>query len=175
MTTITGIALTKRRPPMEQQFNQQTPALLAKPPALDVVIQTQSVEKGSMKPAKATESPRFIYLRPHDVKRMSVDEKVMEYGPAKTKGGITVAYVVDDIPMENRKLITYAVAQCSNLDAFNKTTGRNKAAGRLLAKCDKHAIHKAEFSVLPDTPWREIYNQIKNKVIAKYNLDFNVF
>jgi hypothetical protein len=175
MTTITGSALIKRRPPIEQP-KQQTPALLKSPPLSEVAQELiTKVEKGSTEPAKATNAPRFIYLRPHDVKRMSLEEKIQEYGPVRAKGGFTVAYVVDDIPLENRKLVTYAVAQCSDQDAFNKVIGRNKAAGRLLAKCDKHAIHKAEFSVLPDTSWREIYNQIKNKVIAKYNLDFNVF
>ncbi len=60
----------------------------------------------------------FIHLR-----RLSADERGVDVA---AKGGVTIAYELND-----RKVVKYATARCSDKDHYCKATGRAKAGGRL--------------------------------------------
>lgn len=73
--------------------------------------------------------PKFVHLRNLD----------------KNRGGITIAYSVD----EDTKVVYYAIARCNPKDNFCRRTGRVKAAGRLLSP-----KHVREFKY---NDWKEVH------------------
>lgn len=60
---------------------------------------------------------KFLHIRP-----------MSETGSPLTKGGKTIAYVLDE---QQDRVYGYAEAKCHEKDNFNKHQGRAKAAGRL--------------------------------------------
>jgi hypothetical protein len=160
MTTIT----------LAQRKEQAIPAIL------------QPAAGGNGKPPAAKpvslDKPRFIHLRPHVL--IGADENGRDfYGGPKAKGGLTIAYSVEDaVDPENNisaLLVRYAVAQCNELDVFCKATARAKSSGRLRGKSIKNAHQRGEFMMPTNSSVKDIDIQLRNKVVAKYNLDFNVF
>ena len=162
MTTITA-----------QRKEKQVPAILQQKPAMGGM----GNKPPSAKPV-SIDNPRFLHLRPHSI--VGGDSSgVVFYGAPNAKGGGTVAYTVEDAndPENNLQalLVRYAVAQCSDLDVFCKATARAKSSGRLRGRSIKTAHQRGEFIMPTNSSLKDIDVQLRNKITAKYNLDFNVF